>query len=172
MLRASRKKRGCCYCVEIYRRKLPPNPPLLPLVAETPAVIRFLEKIFHAWTHTVSSNCAEKHCSLVLFCLLFFSVFFFPSCGTFSCCFLTTQSSRGDVTGNMILSLLIGAATLLAAVSRGSFAPRRKISLSCQFWKNSFRGNKISPVWFFFINIGLLTSFAASKKAKKKMQKV
>lgn len=46
----------------------------LPLRAQTPAVIRFLEKIFHAWTHTVSCNWAEEQCTFVLFGS--FSVFF------------------------------------------------------------------------------------------------
>lgn len=120
----------------------------LPLLAQTPAVIRFLEKIFHAWTHTVSSSRAEEQCTFVLFG--FFS--FFPPCGTFSCCFFTTQSSRGNVTRNTIMSLLMGVAALLAGVSRGPFAlsPRwRKISLQSQFYgQKSFLGSTMLSCCF------------------------
>lgn len=98
----------------------------------------------------MSSNWAEEQCAFVFFGFFSFFSFFLLLLWDILLLFLTTQSSRGNVTGNTIMSLLIGAAALLAGVSQGSLAlsPRwRKISPLGQFWrkKKSFLGNEMSP---------------------------
>lgn len=131
----------------------PPQLPLLPLVAETPAVIRFLENIFHAWTHTVSSNWAEKHCSLVLFCLLFFPVFFFSLLrDIFSLFPHNTKQQRRRYRKHDPESPCWCCNPVSGCQSWIICSKEEELAVASVL--GTFRGNKISPGFFPFINIG------------------